>query len=80
MKANIKKWGNSYALRIPKLIIEDAQLTADSEVEISIMEGKIIITPSPIKNITLNSLIEKITEENIHHEIDTGPAIGKEVE
>jgi antitoxin MazE len=79
MKTNIKKWGNSFAIRIPKLIIEDAHLKTDSEVDIYIAEGKIVLSPTPAKNITLDSLIEQISEENIHHEIDTGPTIGKEV-
>jgi antitoxin MazE len=80
MRVSIKKWGNSYAIRIPKAIFDDASLENDSELDISISNGKIILNPVPIRIITLESLVSGITEENKHHEVDTGPAIGNEVE
>ncbi len=78
MKIKIKKWGNSYAIRIPKSIAEDAQLEDDSEVDLSITDGIIILKPIPIEKITLESLLAGITEENKHREIDTGSPIGNE--
>jgi antitoxin MazE len=80
MRVRVKKWGNSYAIRIPKAIFDDASLENDSEVDISISNGKIILNPVPTRIITLESLVSGITEENKHHEVDTGPAIGNEVE
>jgi antitoxin MazE len=79
MKVSIKKWGNSFAIRIPKTIAEDAHLENGSEVDISIANGRIVLNPIPTEKITLDSLIAGITEENKHHEIDTGLPIGKEL-
>ena len=45
MLTKVQKWGNSLALRIPKAFALNAQLENDSFVEISIVKGKIIITP-----------------------------------
>jgi antitoxin MazE len=78
MKVRIKKWGNSYAIRIPKSIFKDARLENDSEVDISISNGRIFLDPAPTGTITFESLISRITEENKHHEIDTGLPVGNE--
>ena len=50
----------------------------DSEVE-SDIGGKTILNPNPKQELTLDSLIEKITEKNIHIEMDFGPCVGKEI-
>jgi hypothetical protein len=35
--------------------------------------------PEPSESPTLQSLLDQITDENIHGEVDTGPAVGKEI-
>ncbi len=45
MKARIQKWGNSLALRIPKGMADDAALHLDSEVELVIVDGQLVISP-----------------------------------
>lgn len=79
MLTKVQKWGNSLALRIPKAFALDAHLENDSYVEISIVEGKIIITPVVTPSWTLEKLLAGINKNNIHHEIDTGVAVGNEV-
>jgi len=79
MLTKVQKWGNSLALRIPKAFAVDAQLVNDSFVEISIVEGQIIITPVAAPNWTLDELLAGINKNNLHHEVDTGLAIGNEV-
>ncbi len=79
MRTKVQKWGNSLALRIPKAFARDAQLENDSLVEISLVEGQIIVTPVEAPRWTLDELLAGITKENIHHEIDTGAAMGNEV-
>lgn len=41
----IKKWGNSLAARIPKVIADMIQLEKDQIVTIEAKDGRIIITP-----------------------------------
>jgi antitoxin MazE len=79
MLTKVQKWGNSLALRIPKAFAVDAQLVNDSFVEISIVEGQIIITPVAAPSWTLDDLLAGINKNNLHHEVDTGPATGNEV-
>ena len=78
MLTKIQKWGNSLALRIPKSFALDAQLENDSVVEVSLVDGQIIIklVSSPVW--TLEKLLEGVTSENIHRETDTGEAVGNE--
>ena len=81
MKTRVQKWGNSLALRIPKSFAAETQLGPDTEVDLSLVEGKLIVTPVKAKRskYTLEQLVEGITEENSHAEIDTGKPVGDEV-
>jgi antitoxin component of MazEF toxin-antitoxin module len=48
-------------------------------VEIRLVDGQIIVTPVETPTWTLDELLAGIDEENIHHEADTGPAVGNEI-
>jgi antitoxin MazE len=75
MRTRIQKWGNSLALRIPKAFAAEAHLQVDTLVEISVEDGKLVMTPvGPV----LADLLAGVTEDNIHREVDTGPAMGNE--
>ena len=78
MRVRIQRWGNSLALRIPKAFAADAHLTQDSPVDISVVDGKLVIEPIVDPQFNLDDLLARMTEENIHSEVDTGPATGKE--
>jgi antitoxin MazE len=79
MRTKVQKWGNSFAIRIPKAFTSEAQLENNSLVEISIVKGKIIVTPIPTPSWTLDEMLAGITKDNLHDEVDTGFAVGKEV-
>ncbi|HZV05682.1 MAG TPA: AbrB/MazE/SpoVT family DNA-binding domain-containing protein [Gemmataceae bacterium] len=78
MKTRVQKWGNSLALRIPKSFAAEAGLEEDAPVELSVVEGKLIVEPVAPKPPTLEELLRDVTDENLHDEWDTGPAAGKE--
>jgi len=78
MLAKVQKWGNSLALRIPRAFANEAQLENDSLVEITLVEGQIVVTPVVAAGWTLEGLLEGITPANLHGEVDTGPAAGNE--
>ncbi len=78
MRTRVQKWGNSLALRIPKSFAAEVGLQKETSVEISLADGKLVITPVAEPNLTLKQLLAKVTKDNLHHEIDTGPAIGNE--
>jgi antitoxin MazE len=79
MKTRVQKWGNSLALRIPKSFAAEARIQEDSAVEMSLVEGKIIIHALAEEPLTLDELLRGVTDQNLHGEWDTGPAVGKEV-
>jgi len=79
MLTKVQRWGNSLALRIPKAFALDAQLENDSIVEISVVDGQIIVKPVSAPSWSLEELLAGINKKNIHQEIDTGLAMGNEV-
>ena len=78
MRTRIQKWGNSLALRIPKSFATEVGLQKETPIEVSLADGKLVITPVAEPKPTLKQLLAKITKENLHHEVDTGPAAGNE--
>ncbi len=79
MKVQIQKWGNSLALRIPKSFALESKIEQGSTVEVSLDNGKIIVFPLIEPEYSLDDLLAKVTAENLHGEIETGDAVGKEV-
>jgi antitoxin MazE len=79
MQSRVRKWGNSIALRIPKIIVNEVGLTENSLVEMSIRDGQIVIKPVQTPQYRLDDLLAQITDDNLHGEIDTGIAVGREI-
>ncbi|MCA1653288.1 MAG: AbrB/MazE/SpoVT family DNA-binding domain-containing protein [Sphingomicrobium sp.] len=79
MNQNVKKWGNSLAVRIPASVSAALGLKEDDQVELRSEDGKLIIERVQDGEITLERLLAKVTPENIHAEFDWGPAVGKEI-
>ena len=79
MQTQIKKWGNSLALRIPKLLALDANLKLNKLVDISFDKGSIIITPIDEKEYSLEKLLKGVSKNSLHGEFDTGTPVGKEI-
>jgi len=78
MQTKIKKWGNSLALRIPKLLALDVNLKQNKWVDLSINKDSIIITPIGEKEYSLEKLLKGVTKNNLHGEFNTGAPVGKE--
>ncbi len=78
MIRKIKKWGNSLALRIPKPFAEEVLLKEGSRVDITLENGKIIMTPVS-KEYDLERLLSHVNETNIHEEYSYGKPVGNEL-
>ena len=79
MRTRVQKWGNSLALRIPKPFAEESNLHEDSAVDLTLRNGKLVVVPVIEPAFTLEQLVERITPENRHAEVETGEAVGNEV-
>jgi len=79
MKLTFRTWGNSLAVRIPAQVTRDMGIVDGSKAEIREEEGRLVLTIVKEKpSYTLAELLEGITPENKHAEVDTGPGVGKE--
>ncbi|HEY7856214.1 MAG TPA: AbrB/MazE/SpoVT family DNA-binding domain-containing protein [Terriglobales bacterium] len=79
MKAKVKKWGNSAAVRIPASVMEAMHLDLDQEVQVREEKGRIVIEPVRQKTYVLDDLVKGITAKSLHGTMDFGPPQGKEV-
>ena len=77
MHTQIGKWGNSLAIRIPGPYAKDMGLKEGMELDVSLVEGAMLLRPAP-KQYTLEELVSQITPENRHEETDWGEAVGRE--
>ena len=77
-KAQLAKWGNSYAVRIPRAVLEKVQVREGDELEITAQAGTISIAPAK-RQLTLSDLVAGINPKNRHAEADWGKSVGREV-
>lgn len=78
MKATIKQWGNSAAIRIPASVLAAARLSLDEPVDVREEAGRIIIEPVRTKSYDVNALVDGITTRNQHQAVDVGGPEGRE--
>ena len=79
MRTRVQRWGNSLALRIPKPFATEVGLEPDTPVEVSLEDGKLVVIPVVETELTLERLLAQVTEDNLHREVDSGPAMGNEI-
>ena len=75
MQAVVQKWGNSLGIRIPSLWAKDNNIKNGSKIEIIAERGKMIILP---QKKSLEDFMNLVTDQNLHSEINTFEAVGKE--
>jgi antitoxin MazE len=78
MKTRVQKWGNSLALRIPLSVAVDLGLSEGSTAELRTNAGKLEVIPVTEAAAELDRLLELVTEDNLHGEVDTGKPVGRE--
>jgi antitoxin MazE len=77
--AQVRKWGNSLAIRVPKRVAQDLGLSEDSLVEISSDGKTATIKPEASRPFSLDELVKGITPDNVHREVDWGKPVGNEI-
>ena len=78
MTTKIQKWGNSYAMRIPKEIIEEMNFREGSPVSFSIEGDSIIVTHTKKLGYTLDGLLKNFDTKSRHEELFNDTEVGTE--
>ena len=78
MRVQVRKWGNSLTLRIPRPFAEDVGVREGTVVDVAISKGRLVATPSRPRRARLSELLSKVNKTNLHAEVDTGRAVGRE--
>ena len=79
VKAVVRKWGNSASVRIPAAVLDAARIGLDQPVDVREEGGRIVIEPLYPAVYDLAVLLDAITDDNRHAEVDTGSPAGREV-
>jgi len=75
--AQMVRWGNSLAVRIPKSVAEEARIVEGDKLELRVdSPGNVAI--KAIERPTLEQLLEQVTEDNLHKEFNWGRPVGNE--
>jgi antitoxin MazE len=78
MQAQVLKWGNSLAVRIPKPIAEGARLQLGDPLEIAVAADGVVQMHRAGEIPSLAQLVAQITPENRYEEISLGAETGRE--
>ena len=81
MVTKVQKWGNSQGLRLPRHVLEETNIAVGDDVEITVRDGTIIVTPvkPPRRNYDLKELVSRLPPDYGPEEVDSGPPVGREV-
>ena len=77
MNAQVGKWGNSLAVRIPGAYARELGLAEGAELDLTCVDGGLLLRPRK-REYRLEELLEQITPESIHCETDWGSGVGGE--
>ena len=83
MKVKFLKWGNSLALRVPKVLAQEIGAVVGKAANMEVRDGKLvvdIVKPNRRRRrYTLERLVAGISPENRHRELEWGPPVDNEV-
>jgi antitoxin MazE len=77
--AQVSKWGNSLAVRIPQAIAKEARIAEGDLLSLAVAEDGSIVLRSTRRKVRLDQLVSKITPKNRHKETGWGAPTGREV-
>lgn len=79
METTIQKWGNSLAVRLPKLVAQRLALREGVRVQVREEKRRVVISTAPVKRLSLRERVSRIRPEHLHGEIAWGKRRGKEI-
>lgn len=78
MQAQVKTWGNSQGIRIPKEVLNEAAFSVDDILDVKVSNGMIMLI-KPFRHKTLEERAEEYGGKlNLDGEFDWGKPVGRE--
>lgn len=77
MRTRVRQWGNSLAIRIPLAYAKGLRMDADSDVELAMVDGSLVVTKVG-DDAALAALLARVTPHNVHGEAEFGEPAGLE--
>ncbi|MBI1275178.1 AbrB/MazE/SpoVT family DNA-binding domain-containing protein [bacterium] len=77
MQAELNKWGNSLAIRIPSQMAKELGISQGSLADITLDNGRIVVTPAKRKP-SLKHLLASMKTTGKEQEIPAGGEMGNE--
>ena len=79
MQTQVKTWGNSQGIRIPKEILQEADVVIDEMLDIKVSNGVIMLL-KPFRHKTLEERAAQYGGRlNLDGEFDWGEPVGREI-
>ena len=80
MRAQVSKWGNSLAIRLPKAVVESLAVHEGEAVDL-VIEGDTLVIRAPRSRYTLEALVAQMRPEDEPDLLDdaTKPPLGDEL-
>ena len=78
MVSRVQKWGNSQGLRLPKHLLENADISVGDSVEVISQEGQIIIKKVAKRKFDLAEMVSRMPRSYRAREESFGKPLGKE--
>jgi antitoxin MazE len=80
MVTTVQKWGNSQGLRLARKLLEEARISVGDDVDVSVQQGLIIITPirRVRGRVRLEDLVARIPRGRRPRAVDWGKPVGRE--
>ena len=78
MVSKVQRWGNSQGLRLPKHVLETANISVGDNVEVIPQEGQIIIKKVSRRKFDLAEMVSRMPRSYEVREESFGKPVGKE--
>ncbi len=78
MLIRMQKWGNSYAVRLPKAVVQETGFKEGEALQIEVVNRHIRLRRPAKREYSLDELVAGIRRSNLHGEVDFGKPDGRE--
>ena len=79
MQTQVKKWGNSQGIRIPKEVLQEADIAVDDMLDVKVSNGVIMLV-KPFRHKTLEERVAEYEGKlDLDGEYDWGEPVGREI-